>query len=104
MRSARLKDAVRLLEQALRSDGFDLFRDMAPWARDHRDWLAEMAALADPGPGNRGLEQCLHAQVHPGNVIFRAEDGETGFSGFRGKLPGPCLAGWDVAHLVHASA
>ncbi len=55
---------------ALRDNNFGIFIGQEAWAAEHRDWLAEMvhefAPRFDLLPG----AQCIHGQVHPGNVLF----------------------------------
>jgi Ser/Thr protein kinase RdoA (MazF antagonist) len=55
---------------ALRDSNFGIFIGQEAWAAEHRDWLAEMVQEFEPRFDLLPRAQCIHGQVHPGNVLF----------------------------------
>jgi Ser/Thr protein kinase RdoA (MazF antagonist) len=58
---------------ALRDNDFGVFIGQETWAAEHRDWLAAMAHEFEPRFDLLPGAQCVHGQVHPGNVLFTAD-------------------------------
>lgn len=70
-RYERFAGARDMIANGLQHDDFEVFGKHDTWAAEHRRWLAEMiegfAPQFDLLPG----AQCVHGQVHPGNVLFQ---------------------------------
>jgi Ser/Thr protein kinase RdoA (MazF antagonist) len=94
---AKIRD---LLVEALKRDSFELFGERARWAKHHRKWLATMAERFDPHLDRRPDAQCLHGQVHPGNVVFRSGDGAAVLVDFEESVQIFAPPAWDVAVAV----
>jgi hypothetical protein len=90
---------ARIGAAASRGD-FTLFAERSAWAAAHRDWLVEMAerfaARFDELPG----AQCLHGEVHPGNVLFRSGDDGAVLVDFEESVHVFAPPAWDLAFLV----
>jgi len=96
-RLAKIRD---LLVDALKRETFELFAEQAAWAMRHRDWLALMADGFEPRLDERPEAQCLHGEIHPGNVLFRADDGAAVLVDFEESVHIFAPPAWDVAFLV----
>lgn len=96
-RLAKIRD---LLVDALKGETFELFAEQAAWAMRHRDWLAVMADRFEPRLDERPEAQCLHGEVHPGNVLFRVDDGAAVLVDFEESVHVFAPPAWDVAFLV----
>lgn len=99
-RDERLAKIRDLLADALKRDAFELFAEQAPWARAHREWLDAMADGFEPRLDERPEAQCLHGEVHPGNVLFRADDGAAVLVDFEESVHVFAPPAWDVAFVV----
>jgi Ser/Thr protein kinase RdoA (MazF antagonist) len=106
-RAERLAAIRDRIAGALKDDAFDAFVPHASWtaaygswAAAHRDWLAEMIADFDPYHDRWSGAQCLHGQIHRGNVLFRSDDGAAVLVDFEESVHVFAPVAWDVAHLV----
>jgi Ser/Thr protein kinase RdoA (MazF antagonist) len=99
-RYERLGKVRDLLADALRREAFELFAEQASWAGRHRDWLGAMVDHFEPRLDERPAAQCLHGEVHPGNVVFRSEDGAAVLVDFEESVHVFAPPAWDVAFLV----
>lgn len=70
------------------------------WVKDHQTWLLEMVSCYhsrfDQMPG----AQCLHAQVHRGNVLFRRSDNAPVLLDFEEAVQTFAPLTWDLAYFV----
>ena len=101
--SARYKRLERIKERirdAIGDGSFELFAERADWASEHRDWLAEMTECFTPDLAQYSGAQCVHGEVHPGNVLFRADDGEAVLVDFEETIHLFAPPAWDLAFLV----
>jgi hypothetical protein len=96
-RLAKIRD---LVVDAVKREAFEVFGEQAAWARRHRDWLGTMADRFEPRLDERAEAQCLHGEVHPGNVLFRADDGAAVLVDFEESVHVFAPPAWDVAFLV----
>jgi Ser/Thr protein kinase RdoA (MazF antagonist) len=101
--SARYRRLAAVREEigaAVAGGDLGLFAEQAAWAARHRDWLLEMAgqftARLDELPG----AQCLHGEVHPGNVLFRSGDDGAVLVDFEESVHVFAPPAWDLAFLV----
>ncbi|MBU2548172.1 MAG: aminoglycoside phosphotransferase family protein [Proteobacteria bacterium] len=99
-RAGELSQAVESLRNAIRSDNFTLFGDRADWAAAHRDWLAQMIEGIRTDLSGLDGAQCLHGEVHPGNVIFRHPDGRPVLLDFEQSVYTFAPPTWDLAYMV----
>ena len=97
-RNRRLVAARGLVRDAVASGRFALFGERESWAMRHRDWLATMAEGFDPDMHLWAGSQCVHAEVHPGNVMF--EDRAAVLVDFEESVHFFVPPEWDLAFLV----
>lgn len=99
-RNRKLAEARGRLASCLERDRFDELAESADWARLHRDWLLEMVEQLEPHMERWPAAQCVHGQMHTGNVIFRAGDGEAVLVDMEEAAHLVAPAAWDLAFLV----
>jgi len=100
-RCQRLEEIRERIFSAVKQNAFGIFVENEPWAASHRDWLAGMANEFDPHQLHRHPEaQCLHGEVHPGNVIFRKSDGVAVLIDFEESAHIFAPPSWDLAFMV----
>lgn len=64
------QQARDLIDEVLSAKDFRIFGAQADWARVHVDWLGEMVAHFNPHFHAEAEAQCIHGQIHLGNVLF----------------------------------
>ena len=94
-----LADVVGRLAEALSSADGGLFAERAPWMKAHRAWLTRMTRACTPLLDEAADAQCLHGEVHPGNVCFTA-GGEAVLVDFEESVHRFAPPAWDLAFLV----
>ena len=106
-RSERLTEICDHIVTALKNDAFDEFAEPGSWTAEHvlwadthRDWLAAMTEHFDPQLDRWPGAQCLHGQIHRGNVVFRSDTGAAVLVDFEESIHVFAPVAWDVAHLV----
>ncbi len=99
-RNKRLAEIRDLIATALDREAFDAFGARAPWAIEHRDWLRDLTRHFTPRLDESAGAQVLHGEVHPGNVMFRAEDGAAVLVDFEESVHVFAPPAWDLAFLV----
>jgi Ser/Thr protein kinase RdoA (MazF antagonist) len=77
-----------------------MFAEHATWASEQRAWLAIMAGGFEPRFDELAGAQCLHGEVHPANVLFRAADGTAILVDFEESVHVFAPPAWDLAFLV----
>lgn len=87
------------LAHCLARGDYDCFAEQAQWAREQADWLRDLVELFDPRLQFLPLAQCIHGEVHPGNVIFTPE-GEAVLVDFEESVHHFTSPLWDLAFLV----
>lgn len=95
-RAEGLDRTRREIQAALQRQDFAWFGERAEWAQQHADWLAEMTREFAPRFYQHSEAQCLHGQVHPGNVIF-GQDGEPLLVDFEESVQTYAPPAWDWA-------
>lgn len=100
VRNGRLAKIRDLIAAALESDAFGVFAERASWATDHRDWLDAMTEEFEPRLDEYPHAQCLHGEIHPGNVVFRSTDGAAVLVDFEESVQVFAPPAWDLAFLV----
>lgn len=94
---AEARDTIR---NATVNGDFTVFGERAAWARGRRNWLARMAEQYVPNAHMSDGAQCVHGQLHRGNVLFRAEDGAPLFHDFEESVWTYVSPAWDLAYVV----
>lgn len=100
VRYQRLGRVCERIAGALKSGEFDLFAEHAAWVATHRDWLAEMVDKFDPHLNEHPDAQCVHGEVHPGNVLFHDSNGAAVLVDFEESTHLFMPPTWDLAFLV----
>lgn len=99
-RAERLAEVRDRLARALDRRKFDLFSEHAVWAEAHQKWLIEMVEQFVPHLETLPDAQCLHGEIHPGNVLFQDGDGKVVLIDFEESPHVYAPHAWDIAHLV----
>jgi Ser/Thr protein kinase RdoA (MazF antagonist) len=99
-RAERLQHIRDRIADAVESGRFDIFAEHAVWASRRRDWLAEMVKQFDPRLEEQPDAQCVHGEIHPGNVLFRNSDGAAVLVDFEESTRVFMPPAWDLAFLV----
>jgi len=60
--------------KALRDKDFKYFGKYEEWVKKHHIWLDEILDEFDPHLDQMPNAQCLHGQIHPGNVLFIVDE------------------------------
>ena len=89
-----------LIAEALSSSRFEIFGEQATWAKRHVGWLKEMVEQFVPDYDTGAEAQCLHGEVHPGNVIFDDEQGSAVLVDFEESVHTFAPPAWDLAFMV----
>ena len=98
-RYRRLSRIMELVAHSLRVRRFDIFAEYAIWTKENEDWLNEMAEQFDPKIQCHAAAQCLHGEIHPGNVVFLA-DGAPVLLDFEESVHVYAPPSWDLAFFV----
>jgi len=87
------------VDEALVRDEFGVFGERQPWAVSNKDFLRELVEGYEPNQMDLDRAQCVHGEIHPGNVIYDG-DGAAVLVDFEDapKAFGPVE--WDMAYLV----
>lgn len=99
-RCQRLQQIKESIRNALMSGDWQFFREYSRWALMHQDWLHEMVEHIEPDLHTQAGAQCIHGEVHPGNVIFRSCDGSPVLVDFEESVHLFAPPEWDLAFLV----
>ena len=99
-RHRRLESVVVMLQNAIANEDLSIFGIHADWARQRRDWLAEIAECFLPNFESRGGAQVLHGEIHPGNVLFRSADGAPVLLDFEESVATYAPPDWDLAYFL----
>jgi len=95
----RFSEVQDILAVVVDRDDFTLFAEHGDWAVQHRNWLAEMAEQFTPHFDRYPGAQCLHGQIHPGNVLF-TEDGDAILVDFEESVYTFAPPAFDLGYLV----
>ncbi|MGA9754894.1 MAG: aminoglycoside phosphotransferase family protein [Desulfobaccales bacterium] len=93
---AGIKDRMA---HCLARGNFDFFAEHAEWAREQARWLRDLVEMFDPRLQFSPLAQCIHGEVHPGNVIF-SQEGEVVLVDFEESVHHFTSPLWDLTFLV----
>ena len=93
--------AVRdTIATALERQDWGSFSEDADWGRNNREWLGEMVDGYQPRFDLMPDAQCLHAQVHRANVLFRHSDDAAVLLDFEEAVQAFAPIAWDLAYFV----
>jgi Ser/Thr protein kinase RdoA (MazF antagonist) len=79
---------------------YEMFGDQSDWAREHLYWLREMVRDFMPLFHKLPGAQCVHGQVHPGNVIFQSSDGRAVLVDWEEAVHNYAPPAFDLAYFV----
>jgi hypothetical protein len=99
-RNDRLREIRDRVAACLSTGKFNEFDEYAEWASAHRQWLEEMKNGFDPHVERWPGAQCLHGEVHRGNVLFRVQDGSPVLVDLEEAVHVFAPPAWDVAFLI----
>lgn len=97
----RLLRAKRAISRSLEKNDFSIFEERREWAERNSDWLRTMSDDFNPFLCKLPESQCLHGELHLGNVIFSAENGEVLLTDFEEVWDAWFPPSFDLAYLVH---
>lgn len=93
-----LKKIREILTISLNQRSFEIFAENAEWAEENEGWLRGMVEKFEPNFHCLPEAQCLHGEIHPGNVIFM-DDGVK-LLDFEESVHMFAPPAWDLAFLV----
>jgi len=99
-RARRLESIRHHITDALASGNFELFAERASWASAHVDWLSQMVEKFDSNLHERPDAQCVHGEIHPGNVLFRIADSVAVLVDFEESVHIFMPPAWDLAFMA----
>lgn len=99
-RFTRLNGICESLADEIARGRFDLFAEHESWAEDNAQWLSIMVTESDILLHEYPEAQCIHGEVHPGNVIFCGSDRRAVLVDFEESTHLFCPPAWDWAYLV----
>ena len=92
-----LKNTVKC---AISSEEFEVFREYGSWVHQNADWVAT-AVENWPGPLQYTKDsQCLHGEIHQGNVIYNQTNGSAILVDFEESCHIFSDINWDVAFAI----
>jgi len=100
VRYRRLAEIRDRTAECLRHENFEFFCEHAEWAVEFREWLAEMVERFEPYLDENENSQCVHGEIHQGNVLFRKTDGAAVLVDFEESTDLYVPLDWDLAFLV----
>ena len=96
-----LAETKALLIGAIQRDDYGCFHERAGWAKDHKNWLDDMARQFDPYLAERDNAQCIHGELHLGNVIFAGDDERVVFADLEETYDAWYPPSFDLAYIIH---
>jgi hypothetical protein len=93
---ARIKEVLAL---RLATGDFAIFAEHAEWAKEQKGWLQDLTERFDPRLHLAPKAQCIHGEIHPGNVMFSTEE-EVVLLDFEESVHHFTSPLWDLAFLV----
>jgi Ser/Thr protein kinase RdoA (MazF antagonist) len=99
-RYLQLAQAVEAITDAVKKDSFAIFENAEDWMKGHAEWLEKMSHSFNPFLHLLPDAQCLHGEVHPGNVLLSAQDDRVIWVDFEESIHTYTSPSWDLAFLV----
>lgn len=97
----RLLRTKRAILRSLKKNDFSIYGEHKQWAKRNSDWLKTMSDNFNPFLCKLPESQCLHGELHLGNVIFSSENGEVILTDFEEVWDAWFPPSFDLAYLVH---
>jgi len=97
----RLSNTKEIVAQLLKTKNFSLFYDRREWAERNYEWLKMMVEGFNPYLCQEPDAQCVHGELHSGNVIFSLQDGPVILIDFEETPDAWFPPAFDIAYLVH---
>lgn len=100
--SARSKHYKNVVDSAFFdiSNICSVFQPYGDWAENNMQWLQEMAENFNPEFDLMDDAQCLHGEIHPGNVIYDKNDNRAVLLDFEESVHVFASVSWDLAFAV----
>ena len=92
-----LKDVV---EQAFYSEQFAIFKEYQDWIQINYEWVSNAITNWPSLLPYKEEHQCLHGEIHQGNVIYNREDGTAILIDFEESCHVFTTVKWDLAFSV----
>tara|TARA_X000001036_G_scaffold439842_1_gene492620 strand:- start:3203 stop:4222 length:1020 start_codon:yes stop_codon:yes gene_type:complete len=64
------RDLIDTILNCIDTNEYDIFNEHSSWVFSHQDWIGELLNNHNPNLLEMPDAQCIHGQIHPGNVIF----------------------------------
>jgi hypothetical protein len=87
------------IADALRRDDFEIFGPSESWAITNKQFLSELVDGYEPNQMDLEGAQCIHGDLHPGNVIYQGS-GKAMLIDFEYSPAAFAPVEWDLAYLV----
>jgi len=97
-RLAKTKEEV---ERSIRKGKFSYFRERSGWAKANSAWLKEMVKRFNPYLCLMSEAQCVHGELHLGNVLFSNKGGAAILTDFEEVSDSYFPPSFDIAYLTH---
>jgi len=97
-RAERLEDMRQSIWGMLATGDFAALGGAEVWARVNQNWLRQLVEGFDPWMLRRAGAQCVHGEVHAGNVLFA--DGRAVLLDFEEATHVFAPPAWDLAYAV----
>ena len=99
-RFIRLDQTRRKMDDALKRHDWGFFSEDNQWAIAHREWLQALVDQFEPEFHHHPTAQCLHAQIHRANIIFKNDDGRPVLVDWEEAVQTFAPVSWDLAYFV----
>lgn len=96
-----LAGVKEMLAYSLRFNDFSMYYELFGWMQRHRNWLKTMAEHFDPYLCLSPHAQCVHGELHLGNVIYSLNDGSVILTDFEEVADAWFPPAFDLSYLVH---
>ena len=89
-----------IVERAIHSKQFEMFKEYGSWVEQNTSWVATAVENWPIPFPNRTDNQCLHGEIHQGNVIYNLTDGKAILVDFEESRHIFSNVNWDVAFAI----
>lgn len=97
----RLSNTKEIIAHSLKTNNFSMFYGRLEWAERNYKWLKMMVEGFNPYLCKEPDAQCVHGELHTGNVIFSLHDGTVVLIDFEETPDAWFPPAFDLAYLVH---
>jgi hypothetical protein len=99
-RYACLDETRRQMREALDRRDWTFFADDPQWALGHAEWLQTLVEQFEPDFERQPSAQCLHAQIHRANVLYRRADSSPVLVDWEEAVHTFAPVSWDLAYFL----